>query len=145
MNTVMTFGVWDLFHSGHLTLLVNSRILGDQLVVGIASDEVVQRDKGQPPIISEIGRQIVLEGVYAVDRTIIYRQLEFTHLLEYVHPSVLTVGGDWGNAQRHRNAERWCEQNGCRVVHMPRTKGISTSLIKQRVLDLHRSFTHDRS
>ncbi len=46
MRTVITYGTYDIFHTGHLALLKRARALGDQLIVGVSSDEF-NRMKGK--------------------------------------------------------------------------------------------------
>ena len=38
MKTVITYGTFDLFHTGHLRLLERAKKLGDRLIVGVTSD-----------------------------------------------------------------------------------------------------------
>ena len=47
---VFTPGTWDMFHVGHLNLIKSAKALGDILVVGIKTDEMVFKDKGHHPI-----------------------------------------------------------------------------------------------
>ena len=48
---VFTSGSFDLFHIGHLNILERSAALGDELIVGVSTDELIQHYKGMPPII----------------------------------------------------------------------------------------------
>ena len=49
MKTVVTFGTFDLFHIGHLRMLVRASELGDRLVVGVSSDELNFAKKNKYP------------------------------------------------------------------------------------------------
>ena len=42
MKTVYTYGAFDLFHSGHVQLLKEAKALGDFLIVGVFTDDVVE-------------------------------------------------------------------------------------------------------
>lgn len=136
MSTVITFGVWDLFHIGHLQAIQQAARMGDKLIVGVASDECVVLDKGIPPIISLTERKAIVESIRFVDRAICYHVLDFVHVMHPYQPDILAVGGDWGTEQRHVDAERWCRENNCQIVHMNRTEGISTSQIKDKIQGL---------
>jgi choline-phosphate cytidylyltransferase len=47
---VITFGTFDLFHYGHLSILQRARAVGDELIVGVSSDELNISKKGRPPV-----------------------------------------------------------------------------------------------
>ena len=49
---VYAAGVWDMFHVGHLNLLRSAKALGDILIVGISTDELVLEYKGHHPLLS---------------------------------------------------------------------------------------------
>ena len=44
---IWTNGCFDILHIGHIALFKYARSLGDELIVGIDSDEKVKRDKGK--------------------------------------------------------------------------------------------------
>src|SRR4051812_47842530 len=72
---VFTNGVYDLIHAGHVTLLEQSKALGDILVVGINTDASVKRLKGpKRPIASQADRAKVLSGLAAVDYVAFFGQ-----------------------------------------------------------------------
>lgn len=131
---VYTPGVWDLFHVGHVHFLRRARELGDTLIVGVPSDEVVRQDKRHLPIIPLADRIAVLESVRYVTQVSTYYELEFLTHLHLYRPSVLAVGAEWGSADRHIDAEDWCKDNKCRLVRIPRYEGESSTEICNRIL-----------
>ncbi len=50
-KTIITFGTFDLFHIGHLNILERARKHGDNLIVGISSDELNISKKNRKPIV----------------------------------------------------------------------------------------------
>ena len=42
MKTVITYGTFDLLHTGHMNLLRRARKLGDRLIVGVTTDSYDQ-------------------------------------------------------------------------------------------------------
>ena len=48
---IYTSGSWDMFHVGHLNILERSRALGDYLIVGVSTNELIEEYKGPSPII----------------------------------------------------------------------------------------------
>lgn len=133
MLTVYCPGVWDLLHVGHLNFLERASLLGGELIVGVASDDVVQEDKGERPVVPACDRARMLGSLACVSRAVVYHRLEFLTHLEFYRPDVLAVGEDWGRAERHEAAERWAKDNGAVLFKLPYTEGISTTEIKNRI------------
>lgn len=126
-------GVWDLLHVGHLQILERAKSLGDKLVVGVPSDEVVKEDKGEYPIITLDQRIYMLKSLRFVDVVIPYYHLEFLTHLNLICPDILAVGETWGQEQRHKHANQWVEDNNKRMVRLPYDASISTSKIKRTI------------
>ncbi len=74
---VYTVGTFDLLHVGHLALLEQCRKLGDVVVVGVASDSVVNSYKPHVPIIPLDQRQEMLKALSCVDIVRPYYELEY--------------------------------------------------------------------
>lgn len=140
MSLVYIPGVWDLLHVGHLIILERARSLGDKLVVGVASDEVVQLDKGRLPIIQLGHRLRMLNALTCVNLVIPYYDLEFLSHLRMLKPSIMVVGETWGNDIRHEEAEKWVEENNAKMIKLPYTKDISTTSIKHKILQQSKSY-----
>lgn len=126
-------GVWDLLHVGHVNILTRASMLVSRLVVGVASDQVVIADKGEAPVIEHSQRVIMVAALRCVYWALVYYSLEFITHLNLVKPDMLIVGGDWGSAVRHKEAEQWVVDNKAQLVRLPYTKGISTTIIKERI------------
>jgi len=58
-------GCFDLMHYGHANALRQAKSLGDQLVVGVVSDEEIVRNKG-PPVLSMEERYVHKINQYIV-------------------------------------------------------------------------------
>lgn len=129
-------GVWDLLHVGHLHALSLAKGLGDYLVVGIPDDQVVEEDKGRPPIITLQDRMTMLVALRCVDKVVAYHRLEFISQLESIQPDILAVGDTWGQDERHLAAEEWVKSNGKVMVMLPYYPHESTTDIKRRVLTM---------
>lgn len=73
----LTSGCWDLFHYSHLHYLQRCKKLCDKLIVGVDSDEMARKDKGDKrPIIPEDERFNLINSLEIVDATFILHQLE---------------------------------------------------------------------
>lgn len=141
-RTVYCPGVWDMLHVGHLSMLRLAAQHGE-LVVGIPSDAIVAEYKGEPPVIPLHDRVEMLSAVRYVSRVVPYYRLDFVPQLESLNPSVLVVGEDWGNEERHVAAEQWMRSRMRQVVRLPRYVGESTTEIKSRCVELMRKWNKD--
>ena len=91
-----TNGCFDLLHPGHISLLAQARSQCDRLVVGLNSDDSVQRLKGPTrPIQSETARATVLASLASVDLVVIFDEDTPLELITALHPEVLVKGADY--------------------------------------------------
>jgi D-beta-D-heptose 7-phosphate kinase/D-beta-D-heptose 1-phosphate adenosyltransferase len=94
---VMTNGVFDLLHAGHVTYLEQARKLGDRLVVAVNDDASVRRlNKGpERPLNTLENRMTVLSALQAVDWVVPFSEDTPERLYCRVLPDVLVKGGDY--------------------------------------------------
>lgn len=95
-RVVMTNGVFDILHSGHVSYLEEARRLGDRLIVAVNDDASVRRLKGpERPMNSLDQRMRVLAALVAVDWVIPFSEDTPARLIEAILPDVLVKGGDY--------------------------------------------------
>jgi D-beta-D-heptose 7-phosphate kinase/D-beta-D-heptose 1-phosphate adenosyltransferase len=130
---VFTNGCFDLLHAGHLSSLKFAKKQGDILVVGINSDESIQRLKGpMRPIQTLKDRIAMLEGLQCVDYIIPFTEDTPRGIVEILKPSVLVKGEDYIN--KHINSAEFAEK----VVFVPMKPETSTTSTISRILSLHK-------
>lgn len=132
MRKVITYGTFDILHTGHINLLRRARDYGDYLVVAISSDSF-NALKGKQAYYSFEQRKVILEAVRYVDEVIpehVWEQKERDIKKHQI--DVLVMGDDWEG--KFDDLKAYCD-----VIYLPRTIGISTTKIKT---DLNRS-NHD--
>ena len=121
----LAFGVFDMFHIGHLNLISDASGRCEELIVIVSDTAYVEKNKGKTPVIDLRERlRIVnaIKGVSDVDiQTISYGKKEA--IAEY-KPDVLFVGDDW-NLHTYSG-----EGFGVKVVYLRHTPGISSSLLR---------------
>lgn len=123
MKTVLTYGTFDLLHRGHIHLLRRARELGDRLVVGLSTDGF-NALKGKRSFYSYEERKLVLEAIRHVDLVIPEETWEQKAQDIREHDvDILVMGDDWLGKFDDLNTH-------CEVVYLPRTGGISTSMVK---------------
>ncbi len=94
---VLTNGVFDLLHRGHVTYLAQARALGGSLVVAINTDASVKRlGKGSNrPINNADNRAAVLAALSAVDAVLVFDEDTATAVVGAVKPDIYVKGGDY--------------------------------------------------
>ena len=94
---VWTNGCFDILHRGHIELFRYAKSLGDELVVGIDTDEKVKLDKGEDrPINNLQDRMYMLQSIKYIDKVIPFdstKDLEKT--IKWYRPNIMVIGSDW--------------------------------------------------
>lgn len=131
-RVVFTNGVFDLLHPGHVDLLLAARREGESLIVGINTDESVQRLKGPTrPVRTTQDRALVLAALEVVDAVVAFGEDTPLRLIELLQPDVLVKGGDYVETTVVGAAET--RARGGSVVIVPLTDGHSTTSTLARV------------
>ncbi|GIO19629.1 glycerol-3-phosphate cytidylyltransferase [Oceanobacillus oncorhynchi subsp. incaldanensis] len=128
IRTILTYGTFDLLHVGHVNLLRRAKEMGDYLIVGLSTDDF-NILKHKQSFYSYEDRKIILESVRYVDKVIpeISWEQKKDDILTY-HVDTFVMGNDWkGKFDALRSF--------CEVVYLPRTDGISSTLIKDNLRD----------
>lgn len=89
----MATGVFDLIHLGHLHYLIEAKKLGDELVVVVARDSTVRREKHEP-ITPEDFRRELIESLKPVDKAILGGEGDMYRIVEEVKPDIIALGFD---------------------------------------------------
>ena len=124
MKRVLTYGTFDLLHPGHINLLERAKALGDCLIVAISTDEF-NSIKNKRAFYSFDNRKKILEAIKYVDLVISESSWEqkVDDIKKY-GVDIFVMGDDWKGKFDH--LREYCE-----VVYLPRTKGISTTKLKE--------------
>ncbi len=131
VETVYTSGSWDMLHVGHLNIIRRSRALGERLVVGVSTDELVEAYKGTKPIIPYEERVAIMRALANVDKVVKQSILMDIRILKRNKIDLVTIGDDWKN--KHLDGLEWMEEHG-KVVYLPYTPGVSTTSIKRKII-----------
>ena len=140
MTRVMAVGIFDLLHAGHLHYVEQAKSLGEELVVVIAHDETVRKQKHEPVTGQDLRRRMV-EGLKPVDEAIIGNPpgVPIFEILKQINPGLIALGYD----QKHSidAIRKGLDQHGFEHVEVTRVEGLSDDLdgtrkIIARILDL---------
>lgn len=133
---VFTNGCFDILHSGHIRYLNQAKTQGDVLIVGINSDEGVQRLKGPDRPINHLeDRAQVLAAISCVDHIIPFDDNIPYNLIRLIQPDVFVKGGDY-NRERLPEAGL-VEELGGQVKILPYIEDHSTTGIIERIRSLY--------
>lgn len=128
-------GAYDLFHIGHLNILRRARSECDYLIAGVVSDELLEFNKGAPPVVPLQERLEIVRSICFVDEAVAetepdkldtWRSIRFTHFFK---------GDDWKGTERGMALERSFAEVGVELVYFPYTGGTSSTRLR-RALDL---------
>ncbi|MBQ7971348.1 MAG: adenylyltransferase/cytidyltransferase family protein [Clostridia bacterium] len=127
---VLTFGVFDYFHYGHLKLFERAKALGDHLIVAVQRTEEIHKTKPDAKIMYSLEQRIeILSAIKFIDEVIPYSQV--IDDVKKIDFDILALGGDQNHAG-FQETIKWCEANGKKIVLLERTPNICSSQIKSK-------------
>ena len=128
-EVVFLDGCWDLFHIGHLNIIEKASRLGF-LVLGVVTDEGM-RSMGKTPIIPYEQRRAIVAALRCVDVVVPYFHYgDITGIME-CGATTRVIGPEHLTVEKNRQARDKLVAMGVKYVEIPRTPGVSTTLIKQ--------------
>ena len=129
MSKILTFGVYDYFHLGHLRLFKQCKKYGDYLIVAVQDGDYIKKYKPDAKVLYTTAERVeMLEALKIVDKVVVYESVE-PKFLESVDFDILALGEDHRGG-RFDVVEQWCKEHGKKVVRLKRTEGICSSDIK---------------
>ena len=131
-----TAGVFDLFHIGHLNIIRRAKENCDYLIVAISTDELVGSYKKHFPVFTFEERTSIVEALKYVDEVVPQTELNKLSAWSKYHFDKIFVGDDWKNTPSWNEYERKLNAVGSQVIYFPRTEGISTSILREKLLKL---------
>ena len=131
MSTVLTVGVFDLLHFGHFELFRRAKDFagsGGRLIVAIQQDDIVTKYKPNAKLVYDWDtRKKMVSALRYVDEVVPYGDVDVS--IKSIPFDIWVIGGDQ-NHDGFQRAIKWSMENGKEVVRLDRTKGISSSLIR---------------
>ena len=134
MRIVYTSGTFDLFHIGHLNVIRKSKALGDYLIVGVSTDDLVASYKRSAPVISYEDRAEIIRSLSFVNQVVVQENLFDIEMMKKHGVNVMSIGSDW-KEKHDPNLERVINDDSIEVVFLPYTESVSSSHIKDSICD----------
>lgn len=125
-TVVYTSGTFDMLHINHLKMIEYARALGDILIVGVNTDELVASYKSTPiiPFEERIG---LMKAIKGPDIVIPQKSLDHTDKVSKLNFDIFVVGDDWVGKYDY------LKELGVEVVYFPYGDGISSSSLKKKI------------
>ncbi|GBC74408.1 MULTISPECIES: adenylyltransferase/cytidyltransferase family protein [Candidatus Nitrosocaldus] len=113
IRVVLTGGVFDIIHPGHIHTLRAAKSLGDVLVVVIARDSTVARLKGKKPLHDEGKRRELVASIRFVDLAMIGHESDIFKTVELIKPDIIALGYDQVHEEQFISKE--CQRRGLKA------------------------------
>lgn len=129
MKTVITVGVYDMLHIGHILLFKKAKELGDRLIVAVQDNDVILKYKPEAKMVyTTEERMYMVSTIKYVDEVVVYRDVDKD--IQNIDFDIFAKGPD----QSHKGFQRaveWCKEHGKEIVIIPRTEGISSTMLRE--------------
>jgi len=128
---ILTVGVYDLLHKGHVELFRRAKGLGDYLIVAAQDGDYILKYKPNAKVLNSTeDRKYMIKSIRYVDEVITYTDVD--KIVQDVDFDVFVTGPDQCHSGFQR-AIKWSEEHGKEHVVLARTDGISSSELKARI------------
>ncbi len=138
MKKVMAMGTFDVLHAGHLAYLAQAKRQGDELIVVVARDATVERERGRKPLHDERERLRAVQRVELVDEAVLGNAGDKLAIVEQIMPDAICLGYDQAvdeHALRQALRERGLGQ--VRILRMRpfKPERYKSSILKERMMN----------
>ena len=131
---ILTVGVFDYFHYGHLQLFkkIKNKYPNSYLIVAVQKDSYITVCKPQARIFySDKIRKLIISQLRCVDKVISYTTVD--EIVKKSYFDILAIGEDQKNIYFLKAIE-WCKKHNKKIIKIKRTKNISSSFIKDNII-----------
>ena len=139
MKKVLTVGVFDYFHLGHLRLFKNAKKLGDYLIVAVQDGDFILKFKPDAKVLYTTEQRLELvSALKVVDEVVTYEAVDED--IKKFDFDVFAIGGDQ-NHEGFQRAVKWCEEKARKdklwkieaTVFEPYTKSLHLDLTAEEI------------
>ncbi len=133
MRKILTFGVYDYFHLGHLRLFKQCKQHADYLIVAVQNGDYIKKYKPDCKVFYTTEERVeILEAIRIIDEVVVY-DVVGVRALEKIDFDILALGEDHKGA-RFDEITNWCNEHGKEIVRLKRTPGVASSEIKNDIV-----------
>ena len=127
-------GGFDMLHIGHLNILSSAAARCDRLIVGVATDDSLERMKGRAPIVPQAERMALVGALRMVDAVVPDLDQDKRLAWRRCPFDVLFKGTDWKGTEKGNALEAQIEEVGARVVYLPYTPTTSSTMLRRTLV-----------
>jgi len=127
-TVVYTSGTFDLLHINHIKMIEYARKLGDILIIGVNTDELVNTYKSELIVPFE-ERIAMVKALKYPDIVIPQKSLDHTDKVKKLNFDIFVVGDDWAGKYDY------LKDLGVTVVYFPYGNGVSSTNLKQTIYE----------
>lgn len=127
----------DIIHPGHLNILHEAQKYG-RVIVGVLTDEAIASYKRLPYLNYE-QRSMVVSDLKGVSEVVPQTTLDYRPNLERIRPDYVVHGDDWKEGVQAKTRQQIIEKMaewGGQVIDIPYTKGISSTMLNERLREI---------
>ncbi len=133
MKKILTVGVYDILHIGHILLFKHAREYGDYLIVAVQESDIVRKYKPHAKMVYTTEERMFMVGsLRYVNEVVSYKEVD--EIVKTVDFDVFIKGPDQ-NHQGFQKAVAWALEHGKEVVTIPRTEGVSSTILRDYLKD----------
>ena len=125
-SIVYTAGSFDMLHVNHLRMLEYAKGIGERLIVGVNTDELIETYKSKP-IIPFDERIALLRALALPDVVIPQTSLDHTDKIAKLNFDTFVVGDDWAGKYDY------LRDLGIKVFYFPYGRGVSSTILRQKI------------
>lgn len=125
-----TTGVFDLFHVGHLRLLQRAKSKCDRLIVGVSTDELVEKYKKKKPVIPFNERVEIVSALKCVDEVVPQEHRDKVAAYHKIKFDIMFVGSDWKGSELFDEVQAELARHGVEVVYFEYTNTVSSTALQ---------------
>ena len=127
----------DIIHPGHLNIIKKGQELGE-VTIGLLTDQAISSYK-RLPYLTYDQREEILNNIKGVVNVIKQDTLDYTENLKIIKPDYVVHGDDWKEGVQRSTREKVVKTlkkwNG-QVIDIPYTKGINSTLLQGKIMDI---------
>ena len=136
MKKILTCGVFDLVHTGHIKFLENCKKLykNSKLIIVLSRDSTVLREKGKKPLFSEDKRKKILEMLKMVDQVLLgYENSDKFKIVQEIKPDIIVLGYDQNWDEKELKKQLKDRNLDVEIVRLEKYGNINSTSLKQKL------------